>query len=893
MNASKSAKPPAETESSAAQGKVEQSCETALSMEHLESIALEALAAPPAALSRPNRGRGENDVQAALDKHPNIAALRDAETTEDSQPYSAVTYVDGQRIDDYCDSQRLAIPARLQLFAQVCRAVHFAHQHAVIHRALKPSNILVTADGVPKLMNFGSTRLVHPETADGNDGTGIAGVVPKTLTQTSKLMLTPEYASPEQLQGETITTASDIYALGVVLYQLLTGRFPYRLKTGTRADVSQAVFEQVPEKPSSAVTRRAAGPVDMPDGKRPTLAETPPPAQPCEPNPLSTFTRSISTLEDIALARGCSPQRLKRILSGDLDAIVLTALRKEPERRYASAQQFADDLNHYLQGMPVGAHDDSTVYRCGKFVRRHTALVTIGLLLFVALLTVVTGMSTELMLARRQRDRVDKSFNQARGIIDQIFTRISNERLLNQPGFHPLRMALLQDAQCFYEDFLNQHSSDVTLRPELIEASGRLAKITSLIGPAAEAVSQYRQTAALWEKLLSEEPTNRHYQKKLAATLSDLGVALMPVSDRLDEAIRTFRRAQELIEPFVAAEPQSVPKRQELGLILLNVAQIQWRQDHPKEALDSIDRLLEIELQLAAEDPHSLEPRISLASAYATAGRILAATTGEVQRALASYHQAIEIHEMIAQEHPELADQSYQFARDLSELSELQQRAGQLDLAFQNLHRSLSIFEQLNQSYPGILIYQRGLGAVYNMMSELQRQRAEAADSLALAQKARTLFERLVSQHPQDSDFRIGLAKSYNNLGRQFQQTGESAEALRSFQRAMDLYESLPDLDPQTAYKLACNISRCIPLLGTKNQSTDRQRAALELSKGDRLRRQFYGDRAIAALRRAVHAGRFNAEILETDTDLDPIRDRFDFQDLIKELEKKPAAGSR
>jgi non-specific serine/threonine protein kinase/serine/threonine-protein kinase len=893
MNASKSAEPTSETELSATQGKLEQSCETTLSMEHLESIALEALAASPAALSRPNQGRGENDLQAVLGKHPNIAALLDAGTTETSQPYSVVTDVDGQRIDDYCDSQRLTIPARLQLFAQVCRAVHFAHQHAVIHGGLKPSNILVAADGVPKLMNFASTRLAHPETAGGNDSTGTVAVGPKTLTQTSELMLTPEYASPEQLKGETITTASDIYALGVVLYQLLTGRSPYRLKTATRSDVFQAVFEQAPEKPSSAVTRRAAGPVDSPTGKKPALAETLPPAQPCEPNPLSTFTRPISTLEDIALARGCSPQRLKRTLSGDLDAIVLTALRKEPERRYASAERFADDLDHYLQGMRVRAHDDSTVYRCGKFVRRHTALVTIGLLLVVALLTVVTGMTTELMLARRHRDRVDRSFNQTRGIIDQIFSRISNERLLNQPGLYPLRVALLQDAQRFYKDFLDQHSSDVTLRPELIEASGRLAKITSLIGPASEAVSQYRQTVALWEKLLREEPTNRHYQEKLAATLSDLGVVLMSVREPLDEAVRTFRRAQELIEPLVVAEPQSVPKRQELGLILLNVAQIQWWQDQPEEALDSLDRVLEIELQLAAEDPRSLEPRISLATAYATAGRILAAPTGEVHRALASYHQAIEIHETIAQEHPELADQSYQFARDLSELSELQQRAGQLDLAFQNLHRSLSIFEHLDQSYPGILIYQRGLGSVYNMMSDLQRQRAEAADSLALAQKARTLFERLVSEHPQDSDFRIDLARSYNNLGRQFQQTGEFAEALRSFQRAMDLYESLPDLDPQTAYKLACNVSRCIPLLGTKNQSTDSRRAALELSKGDRRRRQFYGDRAIAALRHAVHAGRFNAETLETDTDLDPLRDRSDFQDLIKELEKKSAAGSR
>ena len=847
MNASNVTNPTSEPESNATQGDIEQSCETTLSNEHLESIALQALAAAPAARSYSNRGRSDDDRQAALGKHPNIAARLDAGTTENSQPQSVLMDIEGQRIDDYCDSRRLAIPARLRLFAQVCRAVHFAHQHAVIHRGLNPTNILVAADGVPKLRNFGSSRVVQPKTAAGNDGTGTVGAITGTLTQSSELPLASEYASPEQLKGETITTASDIYTLGVILYHLLTGRSPYRLKTGTSSEVFQAVFEQAPEKPSSAVTHCPAALVDLPRDEKPKSAEAVPGSQPTEPDLLSTLPRPVATPENIALARDCSPHRLKHILSGDLDAIVLTALRKEPERRYASAERFADDLDHYLHGMPVRAHDDSTVYRCGKFARRHAAVVTIGFLLVVALLIVVTRMTTELILARRQRDRIDTSFHQTHEVIDQILARIRTERLLNQPGFYPLRAALLQDAQRFYKDFLTQHGSDATIRPELTEASGRLARITSLIGSPSEAVFQNHQAVALWEKLLLEDPANRHYQEELAATLSDLGMALMPVREQLDEAMHALRRAQELIEPLVAVEPQSVAKRQELALILLNIAQIQSRQDHPEEALDSIDRVLELELQLAAEDSRSLEPRIALATAYATAGRTVGAQTGELYKALAFYHLAIELHDAIAREHPELADQSYQFALELSELSTLQRTAGQLDLAFQNLHRSLSIVEQLDQSHPGILIYQTSLGSIYNLMSDLQRQRAEAADSLALAQKARVLFERLVSEHPQNSKFRIELATSYNNLGRQFQQTGEFAEALQSFQRAMDLYESLPDLDPQTAYKLACNVSRCIPLFGIKNQATDSRRAALELSKSDRVRRQFYGDRAIAA----------------------------------------------
>jgi serine/threonine-protein kinase len=296
----------------------------------------------------------ERQILALLD-HPHIARLLDGGVTVDGIPWFAMDFVPGTRLDRYCDAQRLSTEKRLQLFLEVCDAVQYAHRNLVVHRDLKPSNILITETGDVKLLDFGIAKLL-------TGGEGAAA------TQTLRA-LTPEYASPEQIRGEPVTTASDVYSLGVILYELLSGQRPYRLAGRTPHEIERAVLEAQVERTSIAAASDGAA---------------------------------------TAAARSSTPERLRRRLRGDLDTIVVTALRKEPQRRYSSVEQLATDLRRHLGGLPVFARGDTVGYRAGKFIGRHR--LSVGVALGIAALLIGTLIVTQLQSARiaQERDKAEQ-----------------------------------------------------------------------------------------------------------------------------------------------------------------------------------------------------------------------------------------------------------------------------------------------------------------------------------------------------------------------------------------------------------------------------------------------------------------------------------------------------
>ncbi|MBW8767096.1 MAG: serine/threonine protein kinase, partial [Geodermatophilales bacterium] len=321
-----------------------------------------------------HRFLAERQILARLE-HPHIARLYDGGSTPDGRPYLVMELVEGLPVDIYCDRQRLSVDQRLDLFRRICGAVQYAHQNLLVHRDIKPLNILVTPEGEPKLLDFGIAKQLAP----GGEGSG-------ALTRTGLRMMTPSYASPEQVRGEAVTTAADVYSLGVLLYELLVGRSPYRLPAGLPHEIEAAICEQEPERPSLALFRA-------------------PGAAP-EPAP-----------EAMAAARGTRPQALVRRLAGDLDNVVLMALRKEPQRRYSSAAALAQDLAHHLQNLPVAARPDTLAYRTRKLVRRHRAAV----LAAAAVLVLVAGFLVSLIVQGRQLARERDKANYALSFLVDTF----------------------------------------------------------------------------------------------------------------------------------------------------------------------------------------------------------------------------------------------------------------------------------------------------------------------------------------------------------------------------------------------------------------------------------------------------------------------------------------
>jgi eukaryotic-like serine/threonine-protein kinase len=589
------------------------------------------------------RFRHEREALASLD-HPNIARLLDAGSTSDGLPYFVMEYVEGIPIDRFCDERKLTVAERLQIFRTVCAAVQAAHQNLVVHRDLKPDNILVTTDGVPKLVDFGIAKLLAPS----------AATTPQT--RVTERLMTPGYASPEQVEGKPITTATDVYSLGVLLYELLTGRHPYR--RADREGLEREIRENVPEKPSTVVTLPLE--VTGPDGE--------------------TRTRPA---EEVSQARQASPGALRRQLRGDLDTIVSVAMRKEPPRRYSSVEQLAEDVRRHLAGLPITARKDALGYRAARFVTRHAAAVAAGALLLAVLVGAVVAVGWQARVAADQRDRARveaaktqqiNAFlqdmlrspdprNEGRNVrmvdaLDRAAKRLEADKGRNPEVEAAIRRALgatygslgLYDAA---ESHLRAalaalSASSPAGRPEMAAVETELAEVVSSRGDLPQAEKLYTHALGIFDALAVGEDLHR------ADALNGLGEVLRVRGDDVGAEAR-YREALGIRRRLLGDRDVAVAES------LNNLAVVM----HGRNDLAEAERLYRESLQIvrSARGDHPGVP--ATLSNLAT----VVASRGDLAAAEPLYREALTIRRrVLGEDHPDLTFTMYAYADTLHAL---------------------------------------------------------------------------------------------------------------------------------------------------------------------------------------------------------------------------------
>ena len=691
----------------------------------------------------------ERQILARL-QHPHIARLYDGGVTDDGLPYFAMEYIDGTPIDVYCDEHRLSIDDRLRLFEDVGRAVQYAHRGLVVHRDLKPSNILVTSEGTVKLLDFGIAKLL----SDEDEPAG-------ALTRTGMRVMTPAYASPEQVRGEPVTTAADVYTLGLVLYELLTGRRPYPGAGDTPAAIAQAVVAQEPERPSTAVRRVET--VEHRDGTTETV-----------------------TPEIVSRARATQPDRLRRRLSGDLDTICLTALRKEPERRYASAEALVEDVRRHRAGLPVQARPDTPGYRLRKFAGRHKVGVTAAALVVLSL---AGGLAAALWQGRIARQEARKA-EEVQTFLEGMFA-VSDPNVAK--GEDLTARALLDRGAERIEDEL---AGQPEVRAEMLGVVGRLYHTLGL----------YDQGEDLLRRALSVERELRGNDHPAVATrLNDLANILREQGD-YEASEPLYHEALDIQEKRLGAvSPERATTLNNLGLLLTDKGDYEAAEPLLREVVALRRALLGEEHIEVAQSLNELAQALKF--------------DGDFEAAEPLYHESLALQrKLVGEEHLLVANTT-------ENLAMLYARQGDYEAADPLLRETLAIRRNLlGEEHPDVAITLSNLGALHYVRGEYEaaeeRFRAALAmhrnllgdesphvatdlNNVAAALKGRGAYaeaealhrETLALQRRLYGEEHPHVAISLHNLAGALYEQGALVEAEQHFEEALAMRRRL--LDPE------------------------------------------------------------------------------------------------
>jgi non-specific serine/threonine protein kinase/serine/threonine-protein kinase len=691
--------------------------------QYKQQVALKIVRSELGAEFTTSRFKNERQILASLN-HPNIAKILDGGTTTEGVPYFVMELVEGQRIDKYCDGHKLTTTERLNLFLEICSAVQYAHQHLIIHRDIKPGNIVVNAEMVPKLLDFGIAKILESSEASNQPEQTISLV----------RLLTPEYASPEQIKGEPITTASDVYSLGVVLYELLTGCAAYSVPTHTPHEISRAVCETEPERPSMAVLRK---PLPANEGQRESGDDSP-----------------------LTATREGSPEKLSKRLRGDLDNIVLMALRKEPQRRYGSVEQFAQDIRRHLEHLPVIARQDTFGYRASKFIIRHKVGVAAAVLVTLALLSATGITIRQARIARAERARAERRFNDVRKLANSLMFEV-HDSIQELPGATAARKLIIQRAQEYLDGLAQESQSDPALLRELAAAYGRLASVQghprdANLGDTPKALQNSRKAVELLEAALSLNPSNRDIRRELAESKTNLSYIQASVGDQngskrsLDEAVRS-------LEELVASNPEDLVVESDLGEAYSGIGFHFNDKNDFAQGLTYHQKALAIYQRIAKADPRNEQYQTQLSFSHKRVASVLI-VQNQLPVALEHEQAALAIDEAQLALHPDNARTRYNITFAYGDTGFILWRQRDLDGALSYYRKALAIRAALVAADPQDTRARNGLATTYYQIGGILEEKADLQGALDSYKRALALIETLSQADPTNESHRVKLA---------------------------------------------------------------------------------------------------------------------------------------
>jgi serine/threonine protein kinase len=732
-----------------------------------QRVAIKLIPSALATAEARHRFAAERQTLAGLE-HPHIARLLDGGETEDGLPYLVMEYVDGEPIDAYCETRGLDLGHRLQLFCAVCAAVAHAHRNLVVHRDLKPPNILVTGGGEVKLLDFGIAKLLP--------GAGGAGEHPTLLqTRAGRPYLTPLFASPEQLRGETITTATDIYALGLLLFRLLTGQHPYRFSSSRPGEIERVVCEQPAPRPSAAVKEACAG---------------------------------------------LAPPALRRRLRGDLDNIVLMALRKEPARRYAAVEQLAEDVRRHVEQRPVRARPDTLGYRAGKFVRRHRVSLAAAALVLASLVVGLLATMGQARIAERR-------FGEVRSLANALLFEV-HDAIAPLPGSTPARQLLVRKGLEYLDRLAAEASGDPALQMELAAAYQRVGDVQGNpsqpnLGDVAGALAAYEKAHALLGRLLARSPANAAARAELARCERRIADGLNYVG-KTAAARRRYDRAVALGTRLAAEAPGSTRLALELAESRIALGDLRsWNGELAggraefAAAREILTRLrASVPAAAAATAPMAPVPTATAPAATATTSaaalrpvieRELATTdtrTGDAlcwedrcREAISWHGRAIASLEALARAEPDDAATLHDLLTAYLKLGEAMEGVGDAGGRLAAGEKTLAVAQRIVAADPRNVRAQRTLAVSHDKLGDAlgaQRRFLAAQEHYGIAL---ALQRGLAERDPANLEHRRDVANTCNRIGEALLAAGHPAEAAASLREGLRLREWLAERDPQ------------------------------------------------------------------------------------------------